>query len=105
MVEKLVPEQIRGITHLCVTSRNGRFLGQPLLSKFKGLKYLDIHIVSWEDRLAQEPGIKELKNLDLRSLRFTTSPKLERDKAFVLEWIRLQETDILSKQQPMLTTG
>jgi hypothetical protein len=115
--EKLVPEQGRAIAHLCVIANDGVFISPLLTSKFEGLKHLEMHItdlrvalgqdnefqpLKWTG-LAQDEGVKPPKKLGLRSLRFTTSPQPDEDKAFVLEWIQHQETEILSKQQPMST--
>jgi hypothetical protein len=133
LLEKLVPEQGRAIARLCLTANDGVFMSPLLTSKFKGLKHLEIHIkdlrmalgqdnearpLKWRGigqddgvkppkrkGLAQDHGVKPLKELNLRSLRFTTSPQPDEDRAFVLEWIQHQETDIMSKQQPMLTIG
>jgi hypothetical protein len=104
-LDNLCPEQVRSIAHLCVTSRDASFMSRPITSRFKGLRHLEVHIITFlrEHHLAQEPGIKELKNLGLKSLRFTTKSQPDNEKASVLEWIRLQEIEILSKQQPMLT--
>jgi hypothetical protein len=104
-MNNLVPQQVRSITHLCVTSKNGYFLKQPLNFKLKGLKHLEIHMPSFDRYLAQDPVVKELKNLGLHSLRITTFLQWGGDKAHLLEMIRRQESEILSKQQPLLTAG
>jgi hypothetical protein len=44
-LEKLVPEQLRAITRLCGTIHDLQFLSQPLISRFKGLKHIDMNIV------------------------------------------------------------
>ena len=126
LLEKLVPEQGRAIAHLCVIANDGVFMSLNLTAKFEGLKHLEMHItdlraalgqdnevqplkwtgLSQDDGvkppkrkgLAQDHGVRPLKKPGLRSLRFTTSPQPDEDKAFVLEWVQHQETEILSKQ-------
>lgn len=102
-LEVLVPEQVRSIARLCVVSLDAYSMSRPLTSKFKGLKHLDIHLTHFYEHIRNEPGIKEPKNLDLKSLHFTVSLRSHNDEGSVLEWIRLQEIDILSKQHPLLT--
>lgn len=101
-LDSLCPQQIRSIAHLCATSRDASFMSPPIISNFKGLRHLEVHIITWRDHLAQGPGIKELKNLGLRSLRFTTKSQPDNEKASVLVWIRLQEIEILSKDQLLI---
>jgi hypothetical protein len=102
-LEELVPEQVRSIASLCVVSLDSNFMSRPLILKFKGLKHLDIHLMIFYEHIRGKAGIKELKNLGLKSLRFTASLRSHNNEASLLEWIRLQEIEILSKQQPMLT--
>jgi hypothetical protein len=115
---KLVPEQLRAITRLCGTIHDLQFLSQPLISRFKGLKHIDMNIVVssqyhtlWLPEclrgFAAQSGVVALNECGLKSLRFTVS-LLDADpadsvKTTILEWIRLQKIKILAKPLPMLT--
>jgi hypothetical protein len=117
-LEKLVPEQLRAITRLCGTIHDLQFLSQPLISRFKGLKHIDMNIVVssqyhtlWLPEclrgFAAQSGVVALNECGLKSLRFTVS-LLDADpadsvKTTILEWIRLQKIKILAKPLPMLT--
>ena len=112
----LVPAQAKAIAHFFAICAYGSFISPALLKKFEGLNRFDLHLVTggqfgtgllWGsseelEAFARLPAVQLLKKLDLKSLRFTTDHP-DSDKATVLEWIRLQEIEILSKQQPMLT--
>ena len=117
-LEKLVPEQLRAITCLCGTIHDLQFLSQPLISRFKGLKHIDMNIVvssqyptlwlpEYLRGFAAQSGVVALNECGLKSLRFTVS-LLDADpadsvKTTILEWIRLQKIKILAKPLPILT--
>jgi hypothetical protein len=100
-LKKLVPEQVRSIASLYIVFR-GYVTSRPLILQFKGLKHPEIHMEYSPAMFAQRGGTKDLKEVGLKSIRFTAAPQLDENKAHVLEWFRLQEIEILSKQQPML---
>jgi hypothetical protein len=89
------------------------FISEKYLSKLKGLKRIDIHFKIWTvdpleqlQKFAELSGFKKLTTLDLESVHFTVDvDNTDSNKASVLEWIRVQEIVVLSKQQqPLLAT-
>jgi hypothetical protein len=114
----LVPAQAKAVARLVAICPYGDFISPALLKKFEGLTHLDIHLVTgtgvrsgtdvlWGtpddlERFTGYPAVQVLKKLGLKSLRFTTDHPGSY-KVHVLEWIRQQESEILSKQQPSLT--
>jgi hypothetical protein len=113
LLDKLVPAQAKAIAHLCGMRIDETFISEKYLSKLKGLKRIDIHFKIWtvdpleqSQKFAELSGFKKLKTLDLESVRFTVDmDNTDSNKASVLEWIRVQEMEILSEQQQPLSTA
>jgi len=114
-LESLVPEQLRAIARVCITSYGSRFLSPFLVSRFEGLKHVEVDVVLWSMQelprslrtFERQPGILELGERGLKSVRFTVVHIMEdsddnAEKRF-REWARHKEDEILSKQQSLLT--
>jgi hypothetical protein len=124
-VARLVPTQARAIAQIRLTGVSRlHWLSKDIPSRLRGLKHVEIHLqyllveflgdhpldeypLNELARFNQGSNVEWLKNMGLKSMRFTTLiegdvPK-DSFKAAILELMKSAEDEILSKQQSHLT--
>jgi hypothetical protein len=114
----LIPVQARAITHARFTCFSGFHMNKNSVPRSTGLKHVEVFVENINGRYTEgqqliilkrferQGGVRWLKGIGLKSMHFTVGLNLHAStddgRAAVLEWIRQQESEILSKQQPLL---